>query len=404
MLKKSYLVHNTSKEIISQGNSSTPRRFRSTRLKRLAGITASLALFAAALPTFAATTQWWNPTPSITYGSTSLDVTRFGAVGNGAMDDTAAFQAAINALPSSGGTIIVPDGTYMIDTTKGINLRSNMRLAMHSNAYLKSIPNSADFASVVKAWNVSNVEIVGGHILGERTQHAPSANDISEVKVHYGISIQEANTVYVHNIQVADCYGDGVLVGTTFGWRAFTLPWGITLNHVTVTNSARQGLSITAADQVYVLNSSFTGSHGMIPNAGIDLEPARLGPLKHVRLENNVLSNNQGNGLEIHDNLSGVVVTGNTAENNQGNGVFARGPNNLTITNNMLSQNYQFGVYIDDGTNSVQLHDNTINYNGDAWFIAHGKSIFTPGTAPRDIFISTNAIGVTQYNNTITKQ
>lgn len=402
MLKKRYLVTNTSQEI-SQENPSTSHQPRSARLKRLAGITASLALFAAAIPAFAATTQWWNPTPTITYGPTALDVTRFGAVGNGAMDDTAAFQAAINALPSSGGTIIVPDGTYMIDTTKGINLRSNMRLAMHSNAYLKSITNDADFASVLKAWNVNNVEIVGGHIVGERTQHAPSANDVSEVKVHYGISIQEANTIYVHNIQVADCYGDGILVGTTFGWRPFTLPWGITLNHVTVTNSARQGLSITAADQVYVLNSSFTGSHGMIPYSGIDLEPARLGPLQHVRLENNVTSNNQGNGVEVHDNISGVVVTGNTAQNNQGNGVFVRGAHNVTITNNSaLTQNYLFGVYIDDGTDSVQLHDNTINYNGTAWFIAHGKSIFTPGTEPRDIFVSTSATGVTQYNNTIT--
>src|SRR6266849_7048395 len=43
-----------------------------------------------------------------------INVLQYGAVGDGVTDSTAAFQAAINALPASGGTVFVPPGTYVI--------------------------------------------------------------------------------------------------------------------------------------------------------------------------------------------------------------------------------------------------------------------------------------------------
>ena len=44
------------------------------------------------------------------------DVTRFGAVGNGVHNDAPAFQAALNAVPSSGGAVMVPPGTYLLNS------------------------------------------------------------------------------------------------------------------------------------------------------------------------------------------------------------------------------------------------------------------------------------------------
>lgn len=45
-----------------------------------------------------------------------VSVKDFGAVGNGVTNDAAAFQNAINALPVKGGTIYIPDGSYVINT------------------------------------------------------------------------------------------------------------------------------------------------------------------------------------------------------------------------------------------------------------------------------------------------
>lgn len=46
-----------------------------------------------------------------------FNVRSFGAVGNGVADDTAEIQAAIAALPSSGGTVYFPPGTYLVTDT-----------------------------------------------------------------------------------------------------------------------------------------------------------------------------------------------------------------------------------------------------------------------------------------------
>lgn len=62
----------------------------------------------------------------------TVSVTRFGAVGDGVTDDTAAIQAAISSLVSTGGTVYFPTGRYVItsqinvQSTRPINLIGNM--------------------------------------------------------------------------------------------------------------------------------------------------------------------------------------------------------------------------------------------------------------------------------------
>lgn len=46
----------------------------------------------------------------------SVSVKDFGAVGDGTTDDTAAFQNAIQALPASGGILVIPPGTYYLSS------------------------------------------------------------------------------------------------------------------------------------------------------------------------------------------------------------------------------------------------------------------------------------------------
>jgi polygalacturonase len=365
--------------------------------RKLLTAAASLALAAAALP--ASATNWWTTTPTVTIGSTVLNVRNFGAMGNGVSDDTAAIQAAINALPSSGGTIVVPNGTYMINALQSINLRSHTRLSLWGGAYLKAIPNDAQRYWIVKAWNVNNVEIEGGYFVGERTQHEGTTGQWG-----YDINIEGSSNVYVHDTTLSNSWGDGILVGGTGSGNTLVVSTGVTLNRVTSNNNRRQGLTIAPATQVYVVNSSFTGSNGTAPQAGIDIEPQTQGPTQQVRLENTTLSNNAGNGLEVHDYVSNLALNGITAENNQGYGVYTDGPSGVTITNSNLSENYLFGVDIGGTTSDVQITNNTIEWNGDTWFYAHNQSIFSEGWDLRDITIASTAVNVTQSNNVISPQ
>jgi hypothetical protein len=57
-------------------------------------------------------------------GTRWVNVRLFGAVGDGAADDTAALQAAINSVPADGGTVYVPTGRYRVSDV--VHLRSNL--------------------------------------------------------------------------------------------------------------------------------------------------------------------------------------------------------------------------------------------------------------------------------------
>ena len=51
---------------------------------------------------------------------TYRNVKWFGAAGSGKKDDTKAIQAAIDSLPQSGGTVVLPGGTYVVTSTVNI--------------------------------------------------------------------------------------------------------------------------------------------------------------------------------------------------------------------------------------------------------------------------------------------
>ncbi len=54
-------------------------------------------------------------------------VTDFGAVGNGVTDDSAAFQAALDAVPPAGGAVLVPAGTYLLRSKLYLRDRAVLR-------------------------------------------------------------------------------------------------------------------------------------------------------------------------------------------------------------------------------------------------------------------------------------
>ena len=70
-----------------------------------------------------------------------VTVKDFGARGDGATNDTAAIQAAINALAASGGTVVFPDGNYRVSST--IALAAGVSLAGESEFSSTILPQTA---------------------------------------------------------------------------------------------------------------------------------------------------------------------------------------------------------------------------------------------------------------------
>jgi parallel beta-helix repeat protein len=362
-------------------------RKRTFFTKPLMFAAASLSLSAVALP--AAANTWWSATPRVSIGSASINVRNKGALGNGSHNDTAAFQAAVDALPDSGGTVVVPSGIYMIDAKKSVRLHSHTRLLLKDGAEIHVIPNGAAWYYAIRAWGVNNVVITGGKIVGDRTRHKSTTGEWG-----MGISILGSKNVLVKDVHVSNCWGDGIYVGARNGTRSSY----VTVNHVVSANNRRQGMSITPASHVYVVNSTFRDTHGHLPQAGLDIEPREEGKTEAVRVENNTFSGNRGNGIELHSHISGITITANQLAGNHGFGVLAVSAPYLTIKGNHATRNGLAGVGLTSKTHDSSVRSNTLRYNSTIYISPKHSG----GGKNRDIQIADQTWAINTSNNLLT--
>ena len=330
-------------------------------------------------------------------GSATISVRDKGAVGDGVHDDTAAFQAAIDALPTTGGTVTVPPGNYMINAVRAINIRSNMLLQMAPSAQLSAIPNNLPRSHVIKVWRVSNVQITGGRIVGERNGHLGTTGEWG-----YGLNIEASDNVSVTDMHISDCWGDGIWIGA-LGPDGNAVPaTHVTLTRVISTNNRRQGLSIGPVNGVMVVDSTFSNSNGTKPEAGIDIEPQAQGRAQNITISHCTITGNHGTGFEMHDNVAGVMVKNCSIQDNNGYGVLSVGTSQVTIANNRITENGLVGVTIAGTTSNAQVTGNTLTGNSTRYF--HRPSSSTASTSasehPHELRVDDSTRNVTVSGNT----
>ncbi|UGB38519.1 right-handed parallel beta-helix repeat-containing protein [Frateuria soli] len=351
---------------------------------------ATLALSAVAVPAFAAT-QWWSSTPIVTIGKdATVDVRTKGALGDGVHNDTAAFQAAIDSLPATGGTVKVPAGRYMIDAEKSIRMRSHTRLLLDPNAALVVIPNSVGRSRLIRVWKVTDVRIVGGSMEGDRAQHMGTSGEWG-----MGIDIIAAKNVVVKGVRLANFWGDGIYIGATGSGSTLNRSEYVTIAGVVSDNNRRQGLSITPASHVYVVDSTFSNTNGTLPEAGIDIEPMTQGPTDNIRLENNTLTGNHGNGIEMHVNISDIAIVGNSMSGNRGFGALGVGSSYITYTGNNMTQNGLAAIGMTGTAHDNLITGNTLQYNSTRYMLPTRAG----GGLDRDLQIGSQAYNVSVSGN-----
>ena len=349
---------------------------------------AALAMSAAA-PAFAA--NWWDGMQSVQIGQNAkINVRSFGALGDGVHDDTAAFQAAINSLPADGGTVNVPAGHYMINATKAIYLRSHTRILMDSNATLEVIPTTSSHYWIFKVFNVNNVRIVGGNLVGDRINHKGTTGEWG-----FGIDIQNAQHVVVKDVKLSNFWGDGIWIGATGTGSTAKLSDYVAITNVVSSNNRRQGLSIGPATHVYISGSTFKDTNGTLPQAGLDIEPQDQGVASTVRLENNIFSGNRGNGIELHYNIKDITITGNSMLDNRGFGVLAVSAPYVYVTGNTATRNGLAGVGMAGTTHDASITGNTLQYNSTRYM----SPTQSGGALDRDLQLGANTARITVSGN-----
>jgi hypothetical protein len=223
---------------------------------------------------------------------TAVNVKSYGALGNGIQDDTDAIQSAVDYVSRlGGGIVIIPDGTYMIDSKRSISLPSKLELKLMPGAILKALPNNLGHYRVVCIDGQNGVVITGGTIEGERNRHMGKDGEWG-----MGIEIDGSRNVIVNDININNCWGDGIYLGT--GRAGFNE--NIKIQNVKETANRRNGISIISGDNVDVENCIISQSGGTEPGDGVDIEPNDLSDvISGIRLFNILTSTNAGNGLEI---------------------------------------------------------------------------------------------------------
>ncbi len=205
--------------------------------------------------------------------SSEINVRDFGAKGDGVTNDTAAINnAIIAAYNRGGGTVCVPDGTYMIDLGTSIKMKNNCSLNLDQNTILKAISTGEN--PVVKVSNARNVKISGGQISGGT-----------------GIRITGSDDVYIADINMIKCYYDGIYIGSN---TTRNYCQGITIERVLVDGARRNGISVISVKDLIIRDSTFCNTRGALPQSGIDLEPNRPDEYMLNVLIENVLSYDNG--------------------------------------------------------------------------------------------------------------
>ncbi len=318
-------------------------------------------------------------TPPVTGTCTSTPVSTlkvsvkdppYNAKGDGVTDDTAAIQQAVNAVVGTGGTVKIPIGTYMVNpvanSNAGIRLGNNMTLSLDSGAILQALPTSTSNYCVLLLSGVHNVNIIGGTIIGNRSNNTITDTDEN------GMGIQAANSqhVVVDSVTSRDCWCDGFYVSDG--------SQDVTLCSVMADHNRRNGMSIVNVDGMVVRGSTFTNSTGMIESGawvsgnGIDIEPNVGETVNNVQFLGCTFSSNASEGLTVGPSIANtgqafvtnVVIDGNSA---MGNGTYAGGAgieisntSGHQVINNVVSNSIGDGIFLRNGANNNLVTGNTV--------------------------------------------
>jgi hypothetical protein len=201
----------------------------------------------------------------------SISVKDFGAVGDGIVDDTAAIQAAINSLPSTGGVVVLTAGRFLITgltiNIEGVSLVGNGAAGFYGTGPGSGTVNGAtqlicsSLSSPAIRIKKSNVTLKGFTI------DSSSNRKVAALGTNYGIHVEAddtaglaTNRLLLDGVRVTNQPSHGiVLINSLVSSR---------LNLIDVDNCFGHGIFITGG--------SFTGRINLVRPGQIQLDNCRV--------------------------------------------------------------------------------------------------------------------------------
>lgn len=333
-------------------------------------------------------------------GLTTLDARNYGALGNGLHDDTYAIQCALNALPPSGGTVVLAKGVFPVlpKSDGALKMRDRCALSWQENAKMMLLPTDAERDSAIEIRGTSENMLINPSIVGNRDDGLGTTGEWG-----HGVAVRGAKHLSIIGGNISRCWGDGISVGSNVTEHSED----VIIAGLTCDSNRRQGLTIARVRGIQVLDSVFCNTFGTDPQAGIDVEPDSPGESFNTLIKNCKVFGNAKTGILVwrrsEPNLAirNVVIEDCDVFDN-GVGVWTYGGVNVIVRNNRITENMLHGLLFDTGSDYVQAVLNRFGYNyrKNAIKVRAEKTATGKPTGTNDIMVrgATNvAIGENTY-------
>lgn len=373
------------------------------------------------------------------------NVKDYGVKGDGTTNDTLAIQQVLRDFAGI-NPVFFPPGTYLVAgdailsgnvTKEGIQIPSDCSIDFADGAELQLITTTSPQYNVLCIYNVSNVHIVGGKLIGDTDNHPPGVLGSNFNGI--GLRIQGATNVYVNGMSAEKMYADGFAIVYDDVIAPFPECENIVLENCTSTYNYRNGLSVIGCEDGAVLGGTYA-YNGQATQAGIgtgiDIEPNPVSMtlpdaayVKKYAVTNASINNNRTNGLQIFGagtspnngiaeditlqnnrlwgnltNISSfqatnVIISGNTLNSCTGNGIAVNSCKRTVVDSNVIYDTQLSGILVSETgfvSENIEISNNTVVDSGVAGI---GVTQSEKSAVQNNIVISSSQAGDNAFDN-----
>jgi len=307
-----------------------------------------------------------------------VSVKDFGAVGDGKTDDTAAVQAAVDALGKAGGTVEFPLGTYVIGM---VNIREGLILQGHG-AVIKKKDNagkwSRTFTTQAPDYRYSGDELSRPLVIrgltfdGNRLAQGPYTK--YELEQAHMIFLNADSSkpgrlqAIVEDCFFHDCVADAVSVYSNVSLK---------MSNCTAVNVFRGALVVTGGYSDIQVNNLSAG--GDVHVTGIDVEVDSAGYNRSFKVDL------QLNNLDLAGDFDIAIRDGSTVT---GNNIRSSGsPFNLyAVDSSVRISNSTFGVGMYSGQGNRIIYPQDVTFSNCTFYAVRGDKDTGNKFAPLHIY------------------
>ncbi|HEV7380783.1 MAG TPA: hypothetical protein VGN64_13380 [Dyadobacter sp.] len=219
-----------------------------------------------------------------------VNATWFGVLGDGVTDNSVAIQNMLNQTKYSNIYFPKPAVSYR---WKSIIMRSDKTILFEEGTLVEGMGTLALSEKMVLMYQVKNITIKGTNV----TFRDKKANYTSGEHRHI-FSMEGVTNVLIEGIAANDSGGDGFYIGIGHIQR---FSENVKLVNVSADNNRRQGMSLISGKNITIINPVLTNTKGVLPAAGLDIEPNATDEiLEDIRIINPITRNNAGSGITIN--------------------------------------------------------------------------------------------------------